>query len=108
MIYLSPPDRDLLLRLARGATAQDLARDLNLSTAGVHSRKTRLFARLGATNAAHAVQIGYQEGLLESNPAASRARLGLELQEIRDQLALLTQRLADAQRAFASDAQAAA
>lgn len=66
-------DRELqILRLlATGAGAAEIARTLYMGLGTVKTDTSRLYGRLGARNAAHAVAIGYAQGLLV--PADARA-----------------------------------
>lgn len=61
-------NRDLLQEtaelIAEGMTERQIARRLQLSPSGVHSRAMSLLAYLGERNRAHAVALAYQTGLL--------------------------------------------
>lgn len=61
---LTTRHRRALDGLSRGRTGQQLTRVLESSLDGVKHQLRALYARLDARNAAHAVRIGFQEGLL--------------------------------------------
>jgi DNA-binding CsgD family transcriptional regulator len=62
---LTPMMFEVLLGVAEGESCEDTARRLYLSENTVKSHRRRIYKRLGATNAAHAVDIGYRAGLLD-------------------------------------------
>lgn len=61
---LDPTDRQLLAQVADGHTHDAIARRLGKGRSAVTMRLARLYKRLGARNAAHAVAIAYRAGLL--------------------------------------------
>jgi DNA-binding NarL/FixJ family response regulator len=59
------PDQLLLLQLiAAGDTQRQIARHLRIHQKTICTRIRRLYRTLGATNAPHAVALGYQRGHL--------------------------------------------
>ena len=66
-----PQHRRVLELLADGRTAADIGRELFLSLDAVKSRQRRIYRDLGATNAAHAVHLAHQRGLLGGQQHAS-------------------------------------
>jgi DNA-binding CsgD family transcriptional regulator len=79
--WLTPlTDREtLILRLlADGYDGPDIAsrlgHGLGTSLGTVKADKTRLYAKLGARNAAHAVHLGHRYGLLGADALAGGAR----------------------------------
>jgi len=63
-VRLSPHHLAILRMLARGASAAEIAVELHIATSTVNSYAAELRHRLGARNAAQAVAIGYELGLL--------------------------------------------
>ncbi len=55
---------ETLARVARGETLRSIARDQHLTPSAINMRCRRLYLQLGARNAAHAVAIAYERGLL--------------------------------------------
>lgn len=67
-----PTGRELqiLSYISHGFTSAQIATELSLSVDTVRTHTYRLLIRLGATARAHAVRIGFEDGLLK--PAAQR------------------------------------
>lgn len=63
---LTPRQLQVLQGLADGQTYDEIARGLYVSYATVKVHSGLLLGRLRARNAAHAVAIGYQAGLLQA------------------------------------------
>lgn len=61
---LTERERQILTLLATGAGAAEIGRALYIGEGTVKTHTTRLYARLGARNAPHAVALGYQRGIL--------------------------------------------
>lgn len=68
---LTRRELEVLTAMAEGDTAAAIARRLGLSTKTVESHKTRLFAKLGARNQAHAVELASARGLLGARASAT-------------------------------------
>ena len=66
-IHLSPRQRQILALVAQGATDNEIACRLYLSSASVSQYMKRIRARLGACSRAHAVALALRHGLLEIN-----------------------------------------
>lgn len=62
---LSPWQVRILQTLAAGLTLDEASAELDLSPNTMHTHRSRIYQALGARNAAHAVAIGYQRGLLK-------------------------------------------
>jgi DNA-binding NarL/FixJ family response regulator len=60
---LTDRERDVLAGLRRGLTTRQLASGLSVAEKTVEAHKSRLYAKLGARNQAHAVQIAIECGL---------------------------------------------
>ncbi len=59
------PWTEILQRLAHGMPLQEMADDFGLTTVGQMRHRTRhLYAKLGARDPAHAVQIAHNNGML--------------------------------------------
>lgn len=56
---------EVLFRLAKGNVTKQIARDLGLSPRTIDIYRDRILKRLGATNAAHAVALGFLKGILK-------------------------------------------
>lgn len=54
----------VLQLMAAGQTNQAIARRLGITEASVRSRTVALYGKLGARDRAHAVAIGFRQGLL--------------------------------------------
>lgn len=71
-------ERRILQMLADGHDGTDIARKLGTgwgtSLGTVKADKTRLYAKLGARNAAHAVHLAHEYGLLGADVMAGSAR----------------------------------
>ncbi len=65
MRTLSPRQRELLPLLAAGLTYVQIARQLHISIGTVKGHCTKLYRKLGANCAAHAVAIALRDGLIE-------------------------------------------
>ncbi|TDD96791.1 LuxR C-terminal-related transcriptional regulator [Actinomadura rubrisoli] len=63
---LTPREREVLDRVARGESNRRIARDLNLSNATVRSHVHHVLTKLGVEDRAQAVAFVYQAGLLSS------------------------------------------
>lgn len=63
----TPTQLRLLELLSFGASQVDAARVLGVTVNSVKIHARRLYARLGADNAAHAVRVGLERGLLVPN-----------------------------------------
>jgi DNA-binding CsgD family transcriptional regulator len=75
---LTDRETQILRLLADGYDGPDIARRLGTgwgtSLGTVKADKARLYAKLGARNAAHAVSLGYRYGLLGADALAGGAR----------------------------------
>lgn len=58
----------ILELLSRGMTRVEVARHLRVSVDTVKTHVHRLYGRLGASNAAHAIRLGFEQELLKSGP----------------------------------------
>ena len=78
---LSAREREVLSLVAGGAGTQEIAHELMISPATVHTHVKKALAKLGARHRAHAVAIGMQLGLIDPDwrRSASGRRI-LELQ----------------------------
>lgn len=68
-----PPTSAQLLALdllSRGRTVREVAEALGVSVNTAKTHVARLYARLGAVNAAHAVRLGTERGLLTDDAPA--------------------------------------
>lgn len=63
---LTARETEVLRLVAHGLTGGEIAAKLVLSPATVRTHMRRVLARLGATNAANAVALGYERGFLRS------------------------------------------
>ncbi|MEU4781068.1 LuxR C-terminal-related transcriptional regulator [Micromonospora sp. NPDC023633] len=68
---LTPEDVQVLQMVADGLTQQQIGKRIGATHAATSRRLQRLYARLGATNAPHAVAITIRAGLL---PAPNQKR----------------------------------
>ena len=68
----------VLLALAAGESEEETATRLGVSVYTVKTHKRRLYALLGARNAAHAVAIGAGLGLLDGDAVTARSTGGAE------------------------------
>jgi ParB/RepB/Spo0J family partition protein len=65
--------RDQIIRLlADGAAVNDIAATLSVSPTTAKTHMQELYRQLGARNAAHAVHLAYQQGLLRTSAGCSR------------------------------------
>lgn len=62
---LTDREREVLERLARGESNQEIAAGLHLADATVKTHVSRVYAKLGARDRAQAVVIAYETGLVE-------------------------------------------
>ncbi|MFD2421616.1 helix-turn-helix transcriptional regulator [Amycolatopsis pigmentata] len=62
---LTPQQMEILRYLAGGRTCVEIGRELGISESAVRTRAYRMFRRLNAATAAHAVAIAFRRGLLE-------------------------------------------
>lgn len=69
---LSERELDVLQRIANGLSNRETGRALDVSEETIKTCMQRIFRKLGARDRAHAVAIGYQQGLLIGARAASR------------------------------------
>jgi DNA-binding CsgD family transcriptional regulator len=65
-LHLSPRQKEILALVAQGATDNEIALRLGLSSASVSQYMKRIRARLGACSRAHAVALGMRQGILVS------------------------------------------
>jgi len=65
-IDLTPRELDILILLSQGLQYNDIAQRLHISRETVKFHARNLFLEMTANNAAHAVAIGYQRGILPS------------------------------------------
>ena len=63
---LTEREREVITRLAQGATSKHVARDLGLSPKTVENHRARILEKLGVANMAAAVGLAYQQGLISS------------------------------------------
>jgi two-component system, NarL family, response regulator NreC len=63
---LTARERQVLGALAVGQTSKEIAGRLGLSTKTVENHRTRILHKLGAANTAAAVQLAYQQGLVDA------------------------------------------
>ena len=75
---LTDTHRRALDALSRGATWRRLSRSLDTTVDGVKHQLRGLYARLDAHNAAHAVRLGFEAGLLRPD-----APTGVDVDELR-------------------------
>jgi DNA-binding CsgD family transcriptional regulator len=61
---LSEHEREVLSRISHGQSTKRIAVELWISKRTVDEYRTRIFRKLHASNAPHAVHIGHQEGIL--------------------------------------------
>lgn len=66
---LSERHLEILARLAAGDGAADIGRALHLAESTVKAHVSGLYRRLGARNAAHAVALAYEQGILKPGGA---------------------------------------
>jgi DNA-binding CsgD family transcriptional regulator len=69
---LSDRELQVLEGMANGKSNAEIGRELHVSEDTVKTHARPLFRKLGARDRAHAVAIGYQQGLLVGARAASR------------------------------------
>lgn len=69
----TPYQRRVLELLSRGLSRGDVARVFGVTIDTIKTHIQRLYRRLGATNAAHAVRLGFERGLLVPGPDAVRS-----------------------------------
>ena len=67
---LTDREREVLERLARGESNQEIAAGLHLADATVKTHVSRIYAKLGARDRAQAVVIAYETGLVEPGHAS--------------------------------------
>lgn len=65
---LTQRERQVLAAVAEGLTGQAVGRRLGIAEKTVEAHKTRIFAKLGANDQAHAVAIALQSGALVADP----------------------------------------
>lgn len=65
--------RLLLSMLAAGRSRAEMADRTGRSRSAIHSLLTRIYRRLGAVNAPHAVAISIRDGLITVRPTPTRA-----------------------------------
>jgi two-component system, NarL family, response regulator NreC len=70
---LSARERDVLGRLASGATSKEIAAELGLRPKTVENHRARILDKLGAVNSAAAVRLAAAAGLIERDTAAEPA-----------------------------------
>lgn len=63
---LSPRERQVFCRVARGHTSQEIAEELSLSTKSVETYRARFMAKLNLRNRADVVRCAILHGVLES------------------------------------------
>lgn len=61
---LTEGELEVLRHIAAGRPNKTIANRVGLATSGVDRRVSRIFAKLQATDRAHAVHIGHRAGLL--------------------------------------------
>lgn len=71
-VPLSAVQLRILTWTAEGLSAPDIATTHHYSQDTVKSHLVRIYRQLGARNAAHAVHLAHQRGLLGADPAAGR------------------------------------
>jgi DNA-binding CsgD family transcriptional regulator len=67
---IRPSELEVLTLVAAGLTHREIARCLNVTTSAVHQRLHRLYVRIGARSAAHAVAITIRTGQLPTEEPA--------------------------------------
>ena len=67
---LTERERQVLCLLAAGTTSKEIAQRLGLSLKTVDNHRTHILRKLGVTNTAAAVALGYQQRLITEPPAA--------------------------------------
>lgn len=67
---LTPREHEVLRRMARGDTNQEIAADLHVSEGTVKSHVGAIFAKLGARDRAAAIVFAYDHGVVEPGPRA--------------------------------------
>lgn len=77
-VGLTGRQREILLLVASGHQVTEIAEMLAISPGTVENHKRRLYAKLSATSAAHAVARAASLGLIDSTPAARTGRPGGE------------------------------
>lgn len=65
-----PPHRRVLELMANGLVRSEIGAELQISAEAVLSRQKKIYRQLGARNAAHAVHLAHQRGLLGEAPPA--------------------------------------
>jgi len=60
---ITPREREVLVRVARGRSNAEIAEDLHMSAATAKTHVSRLLAKLGARDRAQLVMIAYESGL---------------------------------------------
>lgn len=70
---LSARQREILTLVAQGATDNQIALRLGLSSASVSQYMVKIRARLGACSRAHAVALAFRLGILNTDPTRSGA-----------------------------------
>jgi two-component system nitrate/nitrite response regulator NarL len=63
--HLTPRERDVLVRIAQGASAPQIGQDLHLSTGTVKTHLLHLYEKLGVSDRAAAVAEAMRKGLIE-------------------------------------------
>ncbi|SFD13562.1 response regulator transcription factor [Streptomyces aidingensis] len=94
--HLSPRQRQVLTRIAHGATYRQVATELGVKEATVRGHVHRILTDLGANSSAHAIHIAHQRGLLDTTerPAARYATellltaQGLTAEQVADRLGI--------------------
>ena len=64
-VTLSPREKQILQRVANGATTKEVAHDLHISPHTVKTHLERIFEKLGANDRAQAVAIAIRKGIVE-------------------------------------------
>jgi len=64
-ISLTPREIEILMCMTKGYTKAQVATELNIAESTVKSHAYRLYSKLGADNAIHALWIALEKGLLD-------------------------------------------
>lgn len=77
---LTEREHEVLLLISQGLVDTSIARRLQRSPHSIMTRKTRLFRKLGVSDRAHAVRVGFERGLLVAGPRGDADELsGLDI-----------------------------
>lgn len=68
MTALSAHEIEILRLTADGLTARQIAKVLDRAVGTIGNTRSRMFCKLGANCAAHAVAVGYRRGILHVEP----------------------------------------